>query len=175
MENVVNDTQGAVVVPENKPTVQSRVQNSGFKKMRLENEQYRTQIDELKSQLAELSKLKDIQKQSDVYLQKLIDDKMARDLKEIQKSDPSVESLDMLGDEFLRLLENGIDASHAYFAIKAAADSKKTKKPPTLSAMNTALDRQNTYYSSSELDRLSQKDLENPAIFKKAMESLKKL
>lgn len=150
-------------------------QDTGFKKMRLENEQYRSQIESLKSEVAELSKLKDVQKQSDVYLQKLVEDKMARDLKEIQKSDPSVESLDMLGEDFVRLLENGVSAAHAYFAIKAAKENAKSKKPPTLSAMNSALDRQSTYYTSRELDRLSARDLENPAIFKKAMESLKKL
>ncbi len=174
-QNVVNDTQGAVVAPETEAVKQSPAQNSGFKKMRLENEQYKSEIESLKSQVAELSKLKDIQKQSDIYLQKLIDGKMERDLKEIQKSDPSVTSLDMLGDDFLRLVENGVDAVHAYFALKAVSENKKTKKPPTLSAMNTALDRQNTYYTSHELDRLSPRDLENPAIFKKAMESLKKL
>lgn len=171
MENVVNDTQGAVVAPEK----QTRAENSGFKKMRLENEQYRNEIEGLKSEIAELSKLKEVQKQSDIYLKKLIDDKMARDLKEIQKSDPSVESLDMLGEDFIRLVENGIDAAHAYFALKAAKENAKTKAPPTLSPMNSALDRQNTYYTSRELDRLSARDLENPAIFKKAMQSLKKL
>ncbi len=174
-QNVVNDTQGAVVAPETKVIKQSPAQNSGFKKMRLENEQYRNEIENLKSQITELSKLKDIKKQSDAYLQKLVEHKMERDLKEIQKNDPAITDLNMLGDDFLQLVENGVDAVHAYFALKAAADNKKTKKPPTLSAMNTALDRQNTYYTSRELDRLSPRDLENPAIFKKAMESLKKL
>lgn len=173
MENVVNDTQGAVVAPQK--TVQSRAENSGFKKMRLENEQYRSQIESLKGEIAELSKLKDVQKQSDIYLKKLIDDKMERDLKEIQKSDPSIESLDMLGDDFVRLVENGIDAAHAYFAIKAVKENAKTKKPPTLSPVNTASGTGSSYYSSRELDRLTPRDLENPKIFKKAMESLKKL
>ena len=173
-ENVVNDTREAVVAPQ-EVQKQTRSQNSGFKRMRLENEQYKSKIEDLESQIAELSKLKDIQKQSDVYLKKLVDDKMARDLKEIQKSDPSVTSLEMLGDDFLKLLENGVDASHAYFALKAVRENQKTEKPPTLRAMDTALDRQNAYYTSRELDRLSARDLENPEIFKKAMESLKQL
>ncbi len=186
--NVVNDTQQAVVEPaqdggadtngttaEPAARKQSSGVNSGFRKMRLENEQYRAQIESLKGTVAELEKLKEFQKTSDIYLERLVADRMERDLKEIQKSDPSVTDLASLGDDFLRLLESGIDAGTAYFAIKQAAENKKTKKPPTLNAMNTLTHENSAYFSSRELDRLSARDLENPKIFKKAMESLKKL
>lgn len=185
--NVVNDTQGAVVAPptesdcaigENGGSAtrpQSHSQNSGFKRMRLENEQYRKEIEQLKGEVAELSKLKDLQKTSDVYLNKLVSDKMERDLSEIRNADPSVESLYELGDDFLRLVECGIEPIKAYFAIKDAGNSKKAKRPPSLSPVATNGFSQNPYYSSKELDRLTARDLENPGIFKKAMESLKKL
>ncbi len=190
--NVVNDTQGAVVATptesaeniggtdsgtNSEPAArkQTHSQNSGFKRMRLENEQYRKEIEDLKGTIASLEKLKDIQKTSDIYLEKLINDKMERDLKEIQKADPSVESLYDLGDDFLQLVENGIEPTNAYFALKQASELKKAKRPPSLKPMHTASFSQNAYYSSKELDRLTPRDLENPKIFKKAMESLKKL
>ncbi len=189
--NVVNDTQGAVVESQTEcaeniggtestesdlaTRKQTHSQNSGFKKMRLENEQFRKEIETLRGTISELEKLKDIQKTSDIYLEKLISDKMARDLADIQKADPSVENLHDLGDDFLRLVENGIEPLKAYFALKDAANSKKAKRPPSLKPINTASFSQNPYYSSKELDRLTPRDLENPKIFKKAMESLKKL
>lgn len=190
-QNVVNDTQGTVVEssPESAEITggtestdsgpatrkQTHSQNTGFKKMRLENEQFRREIESLRGTISELEKLKDIQKTSDIYLEKLINDKMERDLKEIQRHNPDIESLYDLGDDFLRLIENGIEPTKAYFALKDAADFKKAKKPPTLKGMSTAAFAQNPYYSSKELDRLTPHDLENPTIFKKAMESLKKL
>lgn len=191
--NVVNDTQGTVVESQTESAAntggaedigtksepaarrQTHSQNSGFKRMRLENEQFRKEIESLRGTISELEKLKDIQKTSDIYLEKLINDKMERDLKEIQRADPSVESLYDLGDDFLRLVENGIEPTKAYFALKEAADFKKSKKPPALKPMNTASFDVNPFYSSKELDRLTPRDLENPKIFKKAMESLKKL
>ena len=186
--NVVNDTQGTVVESPRESAEntgakedgiadrqQSHSQNSGFKKMRIENEQFRKEIESLKGTISELEKLKDIKATSDIYLEKLVNDKMARDLADIQKADPTVESLYDLGDDFLRLVECGIDPLKAYFALKESADSKKVKRPPSLKPMDTASFNQNPYYSSKELDRLTPRDLENPKIFKKAMESLKKL
>lgn len=194
--NVVNDTQQAVVepakdcantsadgtgtpVPAGNAEVASRVQsnreNSGFRKMRLENERYKRELDELKGKLSRLSELESIKAQSDAYLNKLVSDKMNADLESIRKLDPSVSSLESLGGDFIRLIENGVDAAVAFSAVKRATEGKVTPKPPVTGAVGRSDSPKNRYYTSKELDRLTSRDLENPAVFRKAMESLKNL
>ena len=194
--NVVNDTQQAVVAPAKECTnnsadsvgtpesvrsaevadrVQSARENSGFRKMRLENEKYKREVEQLKTRLSRLSELENIKAQSDVYLEKLISDKMNSDLESIRKLDPSVSSLESLGGDFIRLIENGVDAAVAFGAVKRATEGKVTPKPPVTGAVGRSDSPRNKYYTSKELDRLTARDLENPAIFRKAMESLKNL
>lgn len=195
--NVVNDTQKAVVVPEASVTekkgakitgtlvnegkaelaarAQSARENSGFRKMRLENEKYKREIDELRSKLSGLSDISRLKEQNKRYLDELIKNKMESDLKSIQRLDPSVTDLESLGDEFLRLIENGIDASVAFSAVRKATEGKVTPKPPVTGAVGRSESPKNKFYTSKELDRLTAKDLENPAVFRKAMESLKML
>lgn len=194
--NVVNDTQQTVVasagdctnnsadgagtpVPVGDTDIASRVQsareNSGFRKMRLENERYKRELDTLKDKLSRLSELENIKAQSDAYLNKLVSDKMSADLESIRKLDPGVSSLESLGGDFIRLIENGVDASVAYSAVKRATEGKVTPKPPATGAVGRSESPENRYYTSKELDRLTSRDLENPAVFRKAMESLKNL
>lgn len=194
--NVVNDTQQAVVEPaqvssdtgavdsgtpepdvnaESAVRTQSSAKNSGFKKLRLENESYKKQIEELKNQLSGLSELETLKAQNGVYLDTLVKNSMDLDLKAIQKLDPKVKSLSQLGDDFIRLLECGIDAKTAYSAVMKARESDLTPKPTELGAIGHSERPDSHYYTSNQLDRLTAKDLENPAVYKKAMESLKRL
>ncbi len=190
--NVVNDTQKAVVEPETKggaksgtpeesaktevaARAQSARENSGFRKLRLENENYKKEIAELKNKLSGLSELENIKAQSDKYLETLVKNKMDADLEAIRKIDPSITSLDNLGGDFLRLIENGVDAAVAFAAVRRATESKVLPKPPSTGAVGRSESPRNKFYSSKELDRLTAKDLENPAVYKKALESLKRL
>lgn len=194
--NVVNDTQQAVVEPAQASTDagvalagtpaacekaeptdrrQSAAENSGFRKLRLENESCKKEISELKQKLAGLSELESVKAQSDKYLNIIIEDKMARDLERIQKIDSSVTDLASLGDQFIKLIECGIDASVAYNAVKKAREGGLQPKPPGLGAIGHSDHARSQYYTSKELDRLTAKDLENPAVYKRAMESLKRL
>jgi len=194
--NVVNDTQQAVVEPavstsetgavslgtpedtdnaEFTVRKQSALENSGFRKMRLQNEQYKSEIDKLKQQISDMSDYDTLKQNSKLYLEKLANDSMLRDLERIQKIDPSVESLDSIGGDFVKLIENGVDATVAFLAVSKATEGKVSPKPPKTGAVGFSEKRERGYFSSRELDRLTEKDLENPAIFKKAMESLKKL
>ena len=190
--NVVNDTQRAVVVPDNsspangaaadmtdacgntEPATRTQTarENSGFRKMRLENERYKRELDELRAQMSEYSKLK---AQSERYLGELVRGRMEADLESIRKMDPTVSSLESLGDDFLRLVENGIDAAVAFAAVRRATEGKAIPKPPATGAVKRGESAKTRYYSSKELDRLTAKDLENPKVFKKALESLKML
>ena len=177
-KNVVNDTQQAVVAPEVAVSedggavstdtgvanrTQTAEQNSGFRKMRLENERYKKELESVRGK-------------SNVYLNKLVENKMKEDLDTIKAIDPEVESLDSIGDNFIKLIENGIDAITAYYAVKRATDGKVGQKSPeSIGMVGVPRVHKSEFYSSRELDRLTARDLENPAIYKKAMESLKRL
>lgn len=116
-----------------------------------------------------IHELERTRRERDICLEKLACDKMARDLERIQGDHPEVCDLCALGDDFIRLVENGIDALTAYRAVcqKPAA--------PDIGALGTAGHRAPELYSSRELDRLTARDLEDPAVYKKAIESLKHL
>lgn len=194
--NVVNDTQQTAVESatvgcensgeslmapsENTKTVvadrtQSAQQNSSFRKMRIENEQYKKELQELKSKLSGLEQLETVKAQSDVYLNKLVENKMSHDLKQIQKIDPEVTDLDSIGEGFIKLIASGVDALTAYYAVKRATDGKVSPSPKSIGKVSDSGSAKSRFFTSRELDRLTARDLENPAVFKKAMESLRKL
>ena len=110
-------------------------------------------------------------RERDICLCRLAEEKMARDLERIQCEDGSVCELHALGEEFIKLIENGIDALIAFRAVKCTCE----QKPEVIGAVNTDGGHESEYFSSRELDRLTAKDLENPAVYKKAIQSLKKL
>ena len=142
--------------------------NSGFRKLRLENER-------LSKKLESMADYESLKSQNARYLETLARDSMARDLERIKRLDPSIKSLESLGGEFIRLIESGIDAKDAFYAVKGVSAGEQTPKPPRLGAVGFSESRGQRYFSSRELDRLSAKDLENPKTFKLAMESLKRL
>ena len=158
---------------------QSTAENSGFRKMRLENEAYKKEIERLKNELSITEKrsaeYKKYKTQSDIYLSTLIDNKMRADLEAIRGIDPGVSDLASIGGDFLRLIENGVDAMVAFSAVRAANEDSLVKRPPETGSVGVTEDAQGEFFSSRELDRLTPRDLDNPLIFKKAMKSLKRL
>ncbi|MBQ8605425.1 MAG: hypothetical protein IJ408_01700 [Clostridia bacterium] len=194
--NVINDTQQTVVASAKSLDVkggadlgtpeactdtelaartQSRSENSGFRKLRLENEGYKKEIEHLRSQLSGLSELENIKRENSLYLERLVSDKMASDLEKLKRSAPEITSLSELGEDFIRLIENGVNAEIAYSAVRGASESTQCSTPPSTGAVGNTEGAASRFFTSRELDRLTKKDLENPKIFKKAMESLKRL
>lgn len=105
--------------------------------------------------------------------QQLIEGRMKEDLAAIQEIDPSVQSLEELGEDFAKLIAAGVSAKVAY---NACAESKKpASKPASPGPIGQTDNKEAEYYSSKELDALTKKDLEDPKIFAKAMASLKRL
>jgi ribosomal protein L29 len=103
-------------------------------------------------------------------------DKMMReDLAEIQKIDPTVESLDDLGDSFLAMrLDGGLSATDAFYACKAKELHEAVLAPDPIGKLaDTKVERD--YYTSEELDALSQEELMDDAVYEKAMRSLGRL
>ena len=154
---------------------QTAAENSGFRKIRLENEAYKKEIDRLRAQLSRTADIAKYKKQSDIYLSRLVENRMQADLEAIRQIDPGVSDLESIGGDFLKLIENGVDAKVAFSAIKAANEGSLCKRPPETGAVGVTEDASGEFFSSKELDRLTKRDLDNPVIFRKAMKSLKRL
>lgn len=79
-----------------------------------------------------------------------------------------------VGEVYCRLMASGaVDPIVAYEAQLAA--TRRMEPIPSDMVSARSMGGASLYYSSQELDRLTQKDLRDPNIFKKAMESLSKL
>ena len=171
----VSGTPDTVTQTESAVRCQSRAENSTIRKFRLENENCKKEIESLKKQLSGLSEMENIRKENGVYLEALVGNKMSSDLKALRQIDPGIKTLSELGEDFIRLIENGIDAKIAYNAVKKASEGTQMPSLPMTGAVGNTEGSHTRFFTSKELDRLTKKDLENPKIFKKAMESLKRL
>lgn len=87
-----------------------------------------------------------------------VDRLMAEDLANIQAIDPSVKSLDQLGDDFFQFIGGGMDGIHAYYATKAMKEANSIKPAPKIGKANQASVPRD-YYTSEELDALSQEEI----------------
>ncbi len=106
----------------------------------------------------------------------LEEDRFRKDLRLVREAYPGLtaQSPKDIGEIYCRLMASGqVDPVVAYEA-QLAADRRKNPVPEDMvsakSAGGAAL-----YYSSQELDRLTEKDLKDPDIFRKALASLSKL
>ena len=102
---------------------------------------------------------------------------MRDDLREIQEIDPSIKSLDDLGETFLKLRLNNdlqLSATEAYYAVKAKEQREKILAP---SAIGKVADNktERDYFTSEELDNLTDEQLNDDKIWEKAMRSLERL
>lgn len=102
---------------------------------------------------------------------------MRDDLREIQEIDPSIKSLDDLGESFLKLRLNNdvqLSATEAYYAVKAKEQREKILAP---SAIGKVADNktERDYFTSEEIDNLTDEQLNDDKIWEKVMRSLEKL
>ena len=100
---------------------------------------------------------------------------MADDLRTLQEVYPEVKSLEDIGDEFMSLLTATHDPILCYEAVKAKEAKTKKTPPPEMGSVGSIAGKEKDFYTSEELDKLTSKDLDNPKIFKVAMNSLEKL
>ncbi len=99
-----------------------------------------------------------------------------QDLERVREAYPelSAKRPDEVGEIYCRLMASGkVDPVVAYEA-QVAADRRRNPIPDDMVSAKSS-GGSTMYYSSRELDRLTEKDLRDPGIFKKAMESLSKL
>lgn len=102
---------------------------------------------------------------------------MRDDLTVIQAIDPSVKSLDELGDSFLRMRLNNdmpLSAEEAYYACKARELNSKILAPDAIGRVaDTKAERD--YYTSEEIDALTDEELNDDKIWEKVMKSMQRL
>lgn len=100
-----------------------------------------------------------------------IDKMMEEDLRNIQAIDPTVKSLEDLGEDFFKF-RAALDGVDAYFAMKQKqAQTEFRGAPPIGKANQASVPRE--YYTSAELDSMSQEEI--LANWDKVQRSLEKL
>jgi len=93
------------------------------------------------------------------YLQVLEDD-----LRRIRKKFPAekIVSLNQLGEEYYALRQNGIDPVVACAAVLKSRSSET--KPPEMGLLSCRQQGRKEYYTPAEVERLTEKELKDPAV-----------
>lgn len=117
-----------------------------------------------------------MKQKADAYEQAAFDNLFKSDLAAIKKAFPDFKgkTIDDLGDQFAALRANGVDAVTAYAAMQQAKQATEKPVPPVMGAVNQTK-TEKEFYTSEELDRLTDKDLDDPSIFARAMRSMTRL
>ena len=103
-----------------------------------------------------------------------VDRRMDEALRELQEIDPNIKSLDDLGETFLQLVSAGASTKAAYYGSLAERQGEAVLAPDPIGRVaDNRIERD--YFTSEELDNLTDEDLDDPEIFEKAMKSLEKL
>lgn len=122
----------------------------------------------------EATRRSSLEREIEYYRRMDAERRMKEDLKAIQKIDPSVKSMNELGEDYFKLIRAGIDGVTAFSAIKAKGNLNKKEKPPVIGRVNSRTTEEKDYYTDKELNALTGKDLDDPAVLEKAMKSLSK-
>ena len=104
-----------------------------------------------------------------------VDKMMREDLATVQEIAPDVKSLDELGESFIRMrLDGGLSVKEAYYACKAMELKEKVLAPDAIGKVSdTKAERD--YYTSEEIDNLTDEELDDPTIWAKVMKSMERL
>ncbi len=99
-----------------------------------------------------------------------------KDIAEINKYNPGakIKNLDDLGPEYTRLRAAGVSNLAAYAATQAVSEAHNKLKPPSIGAVGSNSSRQKDYYSPAEVDKLTEKDLDDPKILEAVKRSMTK-
>ena len=108
------------------------------------------------------------------YRSKAIEKMMDDDLKTIQSVYPDVKNLTELGNEFFSLLGATKDPLLSYEAVQAKKAKTLKPTPQEIGAVNSSSSKEKDFYTSAEVDKLTPKELRNPSIMAKVMESMTK-
>ena len=115
-----------------------------------------------------------VAKNADDLMAFRIEQEMKKDLAEIQAVDPSVKSLDDLGAEYQEMVKAGITGINAFYAIRGKQAIQNAAIPPTTGVVGGKTDTERDF-TGEELDRLTEKDLDDQNLLERAIRSLHKL
>lgn len=99
-------------------------------------------------------------------------DRLMRDgLREVQEIDPNIKSLDELGEPFVKMIGAGLTTKEAYYATLAMNSKEKVFAPsPIGKVSDNRIERD--YYTSEEIDNLTDEELDDPVVWEKVMKSM---
>jgi hypothetical protein len=124
-----------------------------------------------------LREKEELQSEIEMYKSLAIQKLMADDLSAIQSVHPEVKDLNELGEEFfstLKALGEGRDPVLAYEIIKAKKDATTKKAPPEIGGVNQSSQKEKDFYTPAEVDKLTDKDYDNPKIMEAVRRSMSK-
>lgn len=79
---------------------------------------------------------------------------MQADLNRLRKIDPSLTSLESLGEEFVRYMAAGLEPEDAYWAIKAKEQANRATPPKEVGKVATGT-AEKDYFTNAEIDAMS--------------------
>lgn len=120
------------------------------------------------------SEREQLKSEAEYYKNIAIEKLMADDLKTIQSFYPEVKDLKELGDEFFSLLGATKDALVSYEAIQAKKNRTTKPTPPNIGEVNAGSTKEKDFYTPSEVDKLTDKDYDNPKIMEIVRKSMSK-
>jgi len=100
-------------------------------------------------------------------LNRLLDLQMDEDLQKIKALHPDedAESLDEFGEDFIKLIEAGVDVIVAYEVYRAAREREIKPPPPVIGEVNRSSSREKDFYTPYEVDDLTEDDFDkNPGL-----------
>ena len=95
----------------------------------------------------------------DQMLEMEVDKRMREGLREVQEIDSNIKSLDELGESFINMIAAGLTTKEAYYATLAMKSKEKVFAPDPIGRVSdNRVERD--YYTSEELDNLTDEELE---------------
>jgi hypothetical protein len=143
----------------------------------ISQEEAKAQREAIEAENAKYSKLQsEVETYKSLAIEKLKSDDLAKlksaypENKEVQK----LKSIDELGGEFFSLLSATHDPELAYDALQAK-NARHTKPiPPDIGAVNSSSGKEKDFYTPAEVDKLTDKDYDNPKIMEIVRKSMLK-
>lgn len=135
-------------------------------------------IEEIRNMRIETEKKQsaEAQRQAELeyYQNREIERMMSDDLMRIKKLDPTIKSWDDLDSGFFDLIQTGVDAELAFGVIQQKKQREKITAPPEIGKVNANSKVEKDYYTPEEVDKLTEKDLDNPKVWEKVRKSMTK-
>jgi|GEM_PF-1686574 len=95
-----------------------------------------------------------IKELEDQILEAQVEREMSKDLAELQKYDPSIKSLEDLGEDFVAYIAAGLNAKQAYAAVKSMKSTEPTPATPP-GAISETPPPEKDYFTEDEVDNMT--------------------